>query len=133
MSGEGRPAEIFGLPRPPPSWDAGVAKIEALEKHVLSDLHGSEEAAYNAALGAVISSYLESLPPKDYIAVVLTLKGPEGFPEARMLEGAGERGRDATLTAARELRDAGKLRRVRNPDGEIFWIPAGPLVAPHDA
>jgi hypothetical protein len=102
-----------------------------MEKHVLDDrAHASDEDAYNAALGHVVLSYLESLPPKARLTALLALKGAEGYPETQLLA-AAEDGteRDATLQAARELAAERKLRRVRRSDGEIFWKPAGPLLA----
>lgn len=129
MTGDGGPR----LPKPPASWDGLAAQREAVEKHVLRGGHDSEEAAYNAALGHVISSYLESLSPREYLTAVLTIKGPEGFPEGQLLGRAGEHGHAQILDAARELLAAGKLRRVRKTNGEIFWVPAGPLLAEPNA
>lgn len=134
MSGKAADRNEPKLPKPPESWDAAQAKLRAMERHILGDSRPTGEAAFNAAMGDLILSYLDSLPTKDRLEALLALKGPQGFPEDRMLSDADEGGRrgarEELLRAAGELRAEGKLRRVKTPRGTILWIPAGPLISP---
>ena len=135
-SGGGRAPEGRGyrLPAASARWDGQGALQAALEKHVLDpEAHPTEGAAFNAAMGDLILSYLDSLPTKTRLEVLLALKGPAGFPEERLLSDAAEgetkgEARERLWGAARALQAEGKLRRVKTPDGQIFWIPWGPLL-----
>lgn len=125
------------LPPAGPSFDREGALRRAMEKHVLPQggervgdrRHAGEAEAYDAALGDVIVEYLDSLPPKDLIRVFLGLRGASGVDEERFLSAQADspRGRAELLAAAKELRRAGELRRVRSgPEGaagRIRWVP----------
>ncbi len=121
------------LPPAGPSFDGEGALRRALENHVLPQgedrRYAGEAEAYDAALGDVIIEYLDSLPPKDLIRVFLELGGASGVDEERFLSAQADsaQGREDLLAAAKELRSAGELRRVRGgPDGaktRIRWVP----------
>ena len=128
MSGE------EGARRLPPaglSFDREGAIRRELENHVLRGDRepGGAAGAYDAALGALIIEYLDSLSPKDLIRVFLELRGESGVDEERFLGAHADstQRRAELLAAAKELRQTGELRRVRGgakgaEDG-IRWFP----------
>jgi len=118
------------LPAAGPSFDEEGAIRRALENHVLrGDRHPGGAGAYDAALGALIIEYLDSLSPKDLIRVFLELRGESGVGEERFLGAHADstQRRAELLAAAKELRQTGELRRVRGgakgAEDEIRWVP----------
>ena len=70
---------------------------------------------FDAALGEAILEYLDDLPPEDLVRAFLAMRGPNGVQEEAFLDAwAGSAAeREELLSAAKRLKDAGELRRVR--------------------
>ena len=76
---------------------------------------GGRKDPFDAALGEANLEYLEALPPEDLVRAFLAMRGPKGLQEEAFLEAwaSSVAEREELLSAAKRLRDAGELRRVR--------------------
>ena len=82
---------------------------------------GGRKDPFDAALGEAILEYLDALPPEDLVRAFLAMRAPNGVQEEAFLQAwAGSAAeREEMLSAAKRLRDAGELRRVRVPSRAI--------------